>query len=154
FIVGILSLLIAAGTSSAQTKALASNRTATAEGLPLRANAAHPIKLRVSFKLRNEAQLKQLLADQQNPKSPRFHRWLTPAQFNARFGRTAKEVREVQEWLASEGFKVDKASGRDVTVNGTIGTAEGAFATTFAASSDGSSFGIVNDPQIPEKFAG
>ena len=34
---------------------------------------------------RDQAQLQQLLADQQNPASPDYQRWLSPAQFRSRF---------------------------------------------------------------------
>src|SRR3954454_17055939 len=35
-----------------------------------------------------QQQLSHLLADQQNPKSPDYHKWLKPAEFGLRFGPT------------------------------------------------------------------
>ena len=50
--------------------------------------------------------LNQLLADQQNRKSPLYHHWLTPAQFGARFGASDAEIAAVSGWLKSNGLKV------------------------------------------------
>src|SRR5215471_17926403 len=38
-----------------------------------------------------QADLDRLLADQQNPSSPRFHQWLTPEEFGERFGLSAAD---------------------------------------------------------------
>src|SRR5215467_2517287 len=61
-----------------------------------------------------QAELDQLLADQQNPSSPSFHRWLTPEEFGNRFGLTPADHSKVVEWLTREGFTVkDSARGRN-----------------------------------------
>src|ERR1700691_866381 len=39
-----------------------------------------------------KADLKNLLAEQQNPSSPNYHRWLTPAQYADRFGVSAQDI--------------------------------------------------------------
>ena len=53
-------------------------------GAPLADDA--PAYLAVSLRIEDEAGLAQLLSDQQNPASPRYHAWLTPQEFGARFG--------------------------------------------------------------------
>src|SRR5512133_2753744 len=45
-----------------------------------------------------KAALDRLIADQQDPSSPDFHRWLTPEEFGARFGPTAEDVAAVTDW--------------------------------------------------------
>src|SRR5690242_21896018 len=53
------------------------------------ADAATPMNnmvLVLSLRPGAQAQLQQLLAEQQDPKSPNFHKWLTPAEFGLRFG--------------------------------------------------------------------
>src|SRR3979490_650689 len=40
--------------------------------------------------------LNQLLADQQNPSSPKYHKWLTPAQFADRFGMSQNDINKVK----------------------------------------------------------
>src|ERR1022692_1989535 len=61
-----------------------------------------------------QADLDQLLADQQNPGSPQFHKWLTPEQYGARFGLTTSDRSKIVAWLATEGFTVnDSGRGRN-----------------------------------------
>ena len=58
-----------------------------------------------------QAELDQLLSDQQNPSSPSFHKWLTPEAFGNRFGLSPGDHSKVVAWLASEGLAVAE-SGR------------------------------------------
>ena len=53
-----------------------------------------------------ERALQQLLAAQQDPKSPQYHRWLTPAQYGARFGASDDTLAAVTNWLKSNGLSV------------------------------------------------
>jgi pseudomonalisin len=78
-----------------------------------------------------QARLERLLAEQQDPGSPRFHRWLTPAEFGAEFGLGDEDVERVAAWLRGQGFAVDEvAAGRGwMQVSGTAGQVERAFAT-------------------------
>src|SRR5277367_6303441 len=57
-----------------------------------RADRAMPLALTIVLGLRNQSALAQLLADQQNPASPRYHRWLTPDEFANRFGPTDQQI--------------------------------------------------------------
>ena len=58
-----------------------------------------------------QADLNKLLADQQNPSSPQFHKWLTPEQFGERFGLSTSDHSKVVAWLHSAGFQIHE-SGR------------------------------------------
>jgi subtilase family serine protease len=53
-----------------------------------------------------QAALDKLLAEQQDPVSPNFHQWLTPAQFGDRFGLSPADFAKVSGWLASRGFRI------------------------------------------------
>ncbi|MBV9768067.1 MAG: S8 family serine peptidase [Bryobacterales bacterium] len=53
-----------------------------------------------------QASLQQLLAAQQNPASPDFHKWLTPEQYAARFGVNQDDVNRIGAWLQSQGLEV------------------------------------------------
>src|SRR5579863_735593 len=53
-----------------------------------------------------QAALDQLLAQQQDPSSPNFHKWLTPEQYAAQFGVSASDLQQVQTWLTGQGFRV------------------------------------------------
>jgi subtilase family serine protease len=53
-----------------------------------------------------ERALQQLLAAQQDPKSPQYHRWLTPVQYGQRFGASDATIAAVTSWLKSNGLSV------------------------------------------------
>lgn len=57
-----------------------------------------------------EADLRQLLAAQQQPGAPQFHRWLAPAEFGARFGVGDADLAVISSWLGSHGLSVDQVS--------------------------------------------
>jgi large repetitive protein len=75
--------------------------------------------------------LQQLLDAQQNPHSPQYHRWLTPAEFGARFGAADPDIQKISEWLRSKGFSVDSvAHGKNsVQFSGVASQVEDAFHT-------------------------
>lgn len=54
-----------------------------------------------------EADLQALLARQQDPSSPDFHKWLTPEQFADRFGLPQSDVDQITSWLRSQNLTVD-----------------------------------------------
>src|SRR6185437_7805352 len=56
-----------------------------------------------------QAQLQQLLADQQDPKSPNFHKWMTPAEFGAKFGPTDQDIADVTGWLQKSGLPLNRS---------------------------------------------
>src|SRR5258708_2284863 len=49
-----------------------------------------------------DADLQKLLADQQNPQSPSYHRWLTPEEYADRFGVSPGDLDKITSWLRSE----------------------------------------------------
>src|SRR5580693_1395316 len=78
-----------------------------------------------------EAALKQYIDQLQDPKSPNFHKWLTPDQFAAQYGVAKADVDTVSAWLEKQGFKVNgsQSSGLTVEFSGTAGQVHGAFHT-------------------------
>jgi len=79
---------------------------------------AKPILLTIGIARdpRVQAAFTQLLADQQNPSSPRFHQWLTPEQIGAQFGSTQHDLDAVTNWLTSQGFEVQSVSPSRVAI--------------------------------------
>lgn len=75
--------------------------------------------------------LQKLLADQQNPKSANFHKWLTPEQYADRFGLSQNDIDKVTAWLESQGLKITYvARGRDsVSFSGDAAQVQIAFRT-------------------------
>ncbi|MGD0631450.1 MAG: protease pro-enzyme activation domain-containing protein, partial [Terracidiphilus sp.] len=78
-----------------------------------------------------EANLKTLIADQQNPASPLYHQWLTPDQFAARFGMADADLSKAQSWLEQQGFSIDSVarSRNAIHFSGTARQVEQAFST-------------------------
>jgi pseudomonalisin len=103
--------------------------------MPLdRADPGLPMeRMILSLRMRPEAkaQLEQLLVDQQDAASPRYHRWLTPDEFAARFGPSPSDLATVSGWLRDQGFTIDQVArgGMSIQFSGDVGRAEGAFRT-------------------------
>jgi len=78
-----------------------------------------------------KATLDQLLAEQQDPSSPNYHRWLTPEQYADKFGVSQDDLNQIVTWLSSQNLKVlGVARGRNwVAVSGTAAAIHSAFAT-------------------------
>ena len=145
--------IFAAGSSLAQTVALSGNRPAEAATLSTRAAPGRALTLHISFQLKDRAALSKLLTDLQDPASPQYHHWLTPKQFNSRFGRTRTEVQAVSQWLSGHGIRVVGSSNLGISSTATVAKAEKAFATTIATSADGVTYANAVEPQIPARFA-
>jgi subtilase family serine protease len=78
-----------------------------------------------------EQAFEKLLADQQNPASPEFHKWLSPSEIGERFGMSAEDLDAVTGWLQSQGLHVDwVSSGRNfIGFSGAAGDVSRAFRT-------------------------
>ncbi len=77
-----------------------------------------------------QADLKALLAAQQNPAAAQYHQWLTPSAFGARFGMAPADLAKVEAWLQAQGFTLDGVPpSRDrIRFSGTVAQVEAAFA--------------------------
>ena len=75
--------------------------------------------------------LEIFLAEQQDPASPNYHRWLSPAQFGDRFGVSRDDLARLRQWLQSEGLRVHDAAqgGLWITFSGTALQVNRAFRT-------------------------
>jgi subtilase family serine protease len=89
------------------------------------------IQLRFKPSPAQSAALTQLLDDQQNPASPRYHAWLTPEEFGGRFGLSENDLAGVKGWLERQGFQIDDI-GRSrtfITFSATAGQLRETFQT-------------------------
>jgi len=104
-----------------------------------------------------EAALQQLLAQQQDSTSARFHAWLTPQEFGQQFGPAESDVQAVKDWLASQGFSNLKVNnGRTLLeFSGTAGQMRNAFHTEMHRLSvcGEEHFANMQEPQIPAALA-
>ncbi len=103
------------------------------------------------------ADLGRLLAQQQDPSSANYHRWLTPEEYADRFGASAAEVAKLRAWLEAQGFTVDYvARGRTfLTFSGTASQVGSAFRTSihrYRVNGE-AHFANAADPAIPAEFA-
>ena len=71
--------------------------------------ASMPIRgmtMQIKRSAAQQAELDQLLQDQQNPDSPKFHAWLTPEEYADRFGASPNDLASIESWLKSQGFRL------------------------------------------------
>ncbi len=125
---------IAGDLSTAQRSALPNSANPRAQAQYSTGRLAGSTRLQGMSLLFNRTQaqedaLKALLAAQQNPASPSYHKWLTSEQFAARFGMADSDLAKVQNWLEQQGFSIDSVSrGKDmIRFSGTAAQAESAF---------------------------
>ncbi|MGH9600074.1 MAG: S53 family peptidase, partial [Terracidiphilus sp.] len=102
--------------------------------------------------------LNALVQAQQNPRSPLYRRWLTPAQYGALFGVDDADLAQVTSWLAGQGFTIEKipAGRRLVVFAGTAAEVANAFHVEMHQYRVNGADHIANseDPQIPAALAG
>jgi subtilase family serine protease len=73
--------------------------------------------------------LAQLLSDQTEPTSSRYHQWLTPAQFKAQFGPNPSDVARVTAALLAEGFTITAEHTQSLEVQGPVLSVNRMFST-------------------------
>jgi subtilase family serine protease len=113
---------LAASVSARTTGAIDLGATAAGQRLPL-------LSIQFAMTPAQQKALTQLLADQQNPGSARYHQWLTPEQFGAQFGLAAADLAKVSSWLSAQGFTVSTVArgGLFIQFSGTVEQANAAF---------------------------
>lgn len=104
-----------------------------------------------------QAELDQLLANQQDRSSPNYHSWLTPEQYADRFGLSTADVARVRAWLESQGFTINYvARGRNwLAFTGTAAQIAATFHTEIHGFSvEGEThFANASDPSVPVTLA-
>jgi subtilase family serine protease len=78
---------------------------------------------------RDEAGLNAYAAAVSDPGNALYHRYLTPQQFDARFGATSAQVSAVESWLRGAGLTVTAAGEHSITATGTAAATERAYGT-------------------------
>lgn len=115
-------------------------------------DVAHPMRVAVSLKLRNKAQLDAFVA---NPHHPN----LTTAQFNELYAPTQEQAQQVADYLRQSGFSniVIEPNRQLVTGEGRADTAAAAFRTSLVSvhTHDGrNAYGTSSDVQVPASLQG
>ncbi len=105
-----------------------------------------------------EARLAALIDAMHDPKSPEFHRWLSPQQLGDDFGAAPLDVDGVTQWLASHGATVNRVyrNGIVVDFSATAGQIRDTFHTEIhklVLANGEQHIANVSDPRIPAALA-
>jgi subtilase family serine protease len=104
-----------------------------------------------------EQALDRLIAEQQNPNSANYHKWLTAEQIGRNFGPSQQDVKTVVSWLESHGWHVNAVypSAMVIDISGTAGQVRDTFHTEIHTYNVAGEKHIANtiDPQIPAALA-
>jgi uncharacterized protein (TIGR03437 family) len=115
------------------------------------------LTLLARFSAAQQEELNRLIADQQTPFSPLFHKWITPEEFGNRFGLSPSDESKVAAWLSSSGFKIEqRARGRNwIRFSGPAGQVARVLQTSIHRFDvDGEvHYAAVNEPSVPDALA-
>jgi hypothetical protein len=134
-------------------------QVALGSATPIQAyDPASKLKLAISIKAPKMAEEEKFLKQLQDRTSPNFHKWLTPAQWNARFAPSAQDEQSVVDWATSQGLTVIGRYPNRLMVNveGTVDAIQKAFSININKYEvDGQiEFSNDRDPQIPSYLQG
>jgi subtilase family serine protease len=90
-----------------------------------------------------------------DPSSSSYQDFLTPAQYQSRYGATAAQVSAVESWLRGAGLTITGTDEQTVSVSGTVAQTEAAYGTTIENYQVGGSVFYAPDSnaQIPASVA-
>jgi kumamolisin len=93
--------------------------------------AARSLDLALALRDRDPKGLAALLAQLYDPRSPSFHRFLSPSEFARRFAPLPAERVKLEAWLRGKGLVVRGGTdnGLELEVQGTVAAVQGAFGT-------------------------
>jgi subtilase family serine protease len=96
---------------------------------PAPANLSGRMLLVLKRSAQQESALQTLLAAQQDPKSPNYHKWLTPDEFGKRFGVADSDVQTVTSYLSAQGMSVGRVYGGHMAIE--VGATAAQIKSTF-----------------------
>jgi subtilase family serine protease len=118
----------------------------------------HNVSIMFKLSPAQQRELDMLLAQQQDPTSPNYHKWLTRQQYGDRFGMTPADIAKVSGWLALRGFTIDRVSGgrTQISFSGAAAQLESAFHTEIHAYDVNGEkrFANVSELSVPAALAG
>jgi subtilase family serine protease len=121
------------------------------------ASSQQQLSLSVGLQLRNRQELENLLSNLYDPRSPMYHHFLTPQQFDDEFGPTADQQQQVISFLRSQGFNVTHVSpnGLLIDASATVAQAEAAFQVSINNYKVGANtfFANASAPTIPASLS-
>lgn len=97
--------------------------------LTARATATQMVTFDIFLPLENRAGLETFLTSLNDPKSPEFHRWLKPSEFNERFGVSPDKIAAIENELTAHGLTVSVVAPRQIHVSGSARRVEAMFSS-------------------------
>ncbi len=101
----------------------------------------------------NQAAFEAYVEQLHDPRSARFHIWLSNAEIGAQFGPSNEDLVRISEWLGSKGFTVHAASpdGTTMEFDGTVGQMAEAFHTSIhnLRVKGEAHYANVSEPELP-----
>ena len=152
-------LRITRGVDATQVRALPDHHPswanpANSKGLLPANQMLNPMTLVLARSPERELAFENFLADQQNPASPEYHHWLTPAEVGERFGLSDQDIGALSGWLRSQDLQVNWVSPSRIFIgfSGTAANLGRAFQTEFHSYNVNGveRISISSDPMIPE----
>jgi trimeric autotransporter adhesin len=111
------------------------------------------VRIVLSRSKEQQAALDSFMAAQLDKTSPDYHHWLTPDEFDRRFGPADSDMAAIVAWLQSQGLTVKTApTGRtSIAFSGSVSQIEKAFHTSIHAfQRDGVDYSAnITEPKIP-----
>ena len=107
-----------------------------------------------------KSDLQSLIASQQDPTSPLYRQWITPAAFAARFGMSDADLASAESWIEQQGFSIDSVAPNRtrISFSGTAAQVAAAFGAPlhyYTDPSDASTqFAPSADITLPSGLAG
>ena len=126
---GTLAVSARAETPPTARVALPSPNYGPLNGSPAAADPTRSMPLRVYLAGSDPSGWTQTALAASDPTGPAYARYLTPAQFEQRFGPTSAQISAVTAWLESEGMTVTATNENYLTVSADIGQIDAAFDT-------------------------
>ncbi len=120
-------------------------------------DGSQQLDLSIGLQLSNASQFAALVSDQQNPKSARYHKYLTPQAFALQYGPSSANVASVLHFLQSAGMHVTSISSNHLLVDATttVTQAEQAFGVSIENFQIGTRrfYAPDRDPTVPDYLA-
>jgi subtilase family serine protease len=137
----VISMALISTSAFAAEKATLQGRTASTQ----------TVAFDIFLPLQNRDQVEPLLADLHNSASPNYQHWLTPAQFQARFGATDAQVAAIVAELAAQHLTATRTSAYGIHVTGSATDIERTFKTVLqnATFASGKSTVVATAPITP-----
>ncbi|MFC4529093.1 VCBS repeat-containing protein [Dyella halodurans] len=131
---------------------------ATDKGVLPNGTLIHNMTLMLKRSTDKQARFDAYVNQLNNPSSSVYHKWLSASQIGTMFGPAEADIKQVTNWLASQGLKVDQVmpSGVMIRFSGTAGTVSRAFHTQLHnyALDGREHFANASEQQIPEALSG